>query len=59
MFYYFYSWINFAKNEISLKDLSDETRKIAVALMSQDFEKEFKWLRYVLICTYIFNNKLI
>lgn len=41
----FYSWINFTKNEVSLKDLNDETRKIAVELLSQDYEKELTWLK--------------
>lgn len=47
--FYFCSWINFTKSEVSLKDLSDETKKIALDLLSQDFEKELKWLRYVTI----------
>lgn len=54
--FYFCSWINFTKSEVSLKDLSDETKKIALNLLSQDFEKELKWLRYVTI--YILNLDL-
>lgn len=54
--FYFCSWINFTKNEVSLKDLSDETKKIALNLLSQDFEKELKWLRYVTV--YILNLDL-
>lgn len=55
--FYFCSWINFTKNEVSLKDLSDETKKIALNLLSQDFEKELKWLRYVTVY-YILNLDL-
>ncbi|GFT22026.1 choline kinase alpha [Nephila pilipes] len=43
------NWMNFAKNEIRLENLNDEQKKIAVNLLSQDFEKEFVWLRNVLI----------
>lgn len=45
---FFCSWINFTKNEVSLKSLSDETKKIASELLSQDLEKEFEWLKLLL-----------
>ncbi|KAG8195103.1 hypothetical protein JTE90_013580 [Oedothorax gibbosus] len=42
------TWINFAKDEIRLDALNDDQKKIAVDLLSQDFEKEFAWLKSVL-----------
>ncbi|KFM56897.1 Choline kinase alpha, partial [Stegodyphus mimosarum] len=41
-------WINFAKNEVQLGNLNDETKEIAMSLLSQDFQKEFLWLKSLL-----------
>ncbi|XP_035220910.1 choline kinase alpha-like [Stegodyphus dumicola] len=41
-------WINFAKNEVQLDNLNDETKGIAMGLLSQDFQKEFLWLKSLL-----------
>lgn len=43
------NWMNFVKGEIRLDKLNDEQKEIAVDLLSQDFEKEFAWLKPVLL----------
>uniref|UniRef100_A0A2L2Y177 Choline kinase alpha n=1 Tax=Parasteatoda tepidariorum TaxID=114398 RepID=A0A2L2Y177_PARTP len=43
------NWIQFVKHEIRLDDLNEEQKNCAMKLLAVDWEKEFNWLKPVLM----------